>query len=336
MAGDRSGYRHFYPRVLSLSQADVQKWMDQGLSKEELADAKDLLQDTQDIRGSVVALPWPEDEMIDLIRANTLEICLIRFAQVSSITEIRGELLHNLDELGISRADWSDFVESFPAKLTDEHLRTFESMNVDWKDMFVRIPARRLSAAICQWKVPFDAIDSSLGEHNFPIPDDYLDEMHSQITRGHNWFGVGEWNVANRRYLRALSIALSTNNIPAIEMIVRFLVDTYAASGDFHSATRITEDYLASSACEESALASPAQMIGSVIVALALAGRWTESKEWINRVLTLPNTEPNVAVAKWNIVELLRDVHSFRKNHVALSRIDTVVTEITRYLQSRT
>jgi len=339
MAGDRSDYRHFYPQILNFNEADAQRILDAGIpqyttAQEYIKYLRGLAEDTECIRHGITMVAWPEQDspMVNQIRRSSVEICLFRLAQISAIAEVQTDLAIVLGKLGIRTEVWEKRIEDFPCKLTESALSPVKLFNRNWKEVFLEVPVERMFASY-KWERPFDAVNATLSEGNFPVLQDQLDEMHSRILRGHGWFGVGEWNIANRQYLAALSIALSTNNTLALEALVRFLVDTYTAVSDFQSAVNITEDFL-HSAMPKARLGNKMtrEMFEAIIVAYAFAKQWDKSKEWLERISTVPNAEPSVQVDKWNIVELLRDVHVFRKNGTALSLIDSVVNELVNCL----
>ena len=138
---------------------------------------------------------------------------------------------------------------SFRKKISRKEVEVLRQIGRDPDRILVTNSQKRLEAAKV-WQHPFDAIDLSLDEPEFSVFDDVLDVTHDYIFNGHSWFGVGEWNMANRSYLNGLAWALASNNLPTIEMLVRFMVDSYAATGDYQSAVNIASDFSCSSFTE--------------------------------------------------------------------------------------
>ncbi|MDD3828066.1 MAG: hypothetical protein PHY79_19035 [Anaerolineae bacterium] len=273
----------------------------------------------------LVAWPVPDERLMDPIRDFTFTICLLRLASVSRLGAVQTELAGAVQILGVSQEEWDAILAETTSFLDEEQLSAMTNLNMDWKEVFLIVPTQRLLSSRI-WTRPFDAVEGILSESNFPVPNDLLDEMHSQITRAHGWFGVGEWGAATARYVKALALALATNNYFAVESIARFLVDTYTAAGDSESAVRLAEDYLRSPGVPRSYMTR--EMLEAVAVALAFAKQFDHSRDWLRRASGITDTVPNADIENWNIIELLRDVHSFRKDKGALSAVKSVASSL--------
>ena len=105
-----------------------------------------------------------------------------------------------------------------------------------------------------------------------------------RVVRGHNWFGVGEWAMACQYYFQALAHALAGNILDSVEMLVRFIVDTYAAAGEATLAALVANDFFLS-AYNPHALGlefrTRNDTYESVVLAFALQGRWSDAKTWL-------------------------------------------------------
>jgi hypothetical protein len=188
-------YREFYPAILAYTNNDWKKLPEQLPPTQEAKTwVRNLQEDSQRIKDRVSLVQWPEQQLLRMVQEYTRRICKTMIDRGRKLS--RGEIAQ------------------------------FEATGIDWKSILSTIPKERLASAN-DWKRPFDTINLQLDGSMFPMLEELLDEMRSWIMRGHGWFGVGEWNIANRCYLNALTWALAFNDLPAVEIIVRFLTDTY-------------------------------------------------------------------------------------------------------------
>ena len=335
MAGDRSGYRDLYPAVLTFSQGDAEErleaWTpDLGSPIEFKRYLYGLAEDAGRVREGVSMAPWPDPEgrALALIHNVSGPLCIFRLCQVGRLKKAQRKLAGALKKIGIEKEAWAKQMSQFPAAFTEEQFAELETLSMDWKEIFITVPTRRLLAAR-GWRAPFDAVDGALSEENFPVPDEILGEMHDRINRGHNWFGVGEWNIANRQYLTALTRAIATNNLLAVEAIVRFLVDTYAAAGDCLSAVNLAQDYLNSAAYRKGPYARMTrEMLETIVVAFSLSGQVDESRAWLRRIPRLCESSPSRNIYEWNIVELLNDTYEYRQDRRAMSGLRSAIVQV--------
>lgn len=346
MAGDIEMFRDLYPEVIYWTDLEFQRAKlaflqnnsDDEDFQEDSAQAyfDGLAKDAKRIRNGISIVPWPEAnyKMLNRIREQTLEICLIKIAQISRISVVQAKLSTTLKALSITREEWLMQVvrnaEVNGITMSEDEFRYIQAGIPNWEDQFLNIPAKRILAAP-NWQKPFDAVNAGLSEFNFPVLDTYLEQMHNRIARGHGWLGVGEWNVANRHYLNALTIAISTNNIDAIEAITRFLVDSYVASKNLRSAINIANDFLNSQAYRKTNLNyMTRQLLESIVIGLAMEGNTPACKEWLSKIPTLCETRSETEIRDWNICLLLISIHTWKNNKIGFMELDRAITAVSK------
>jgi hypothetical protein len=343
-------YRSFYPQVIYYTAADFQQLREQipdylesqenlyECGGEERVQPEDLIayydgleKDAKKIREKAPIVTWPEasNKMLSQIGKYTFDICLIKIAQISRIAEVQPKLNAILRTLGGPKDEWFmqvvQYAETNYSLLREDQFNAFKRVGWNWEDQFLNIPAKRLATGL-EWKRPFDALDTELSQGNFSVLEGYLDQTHDRLIRGQGWFGVGEWGVASRNYLNALALAIATNNIDAVEVITRFLVDTYVASRNYRSAINLVNDFLSSQAYRKTNLNYPTrEMLESIAIGLAMEHMGIECKEWLGKIPRLCETTSDTDVYKWRISEELIDVYGYKENKQALFELNLAI-----------
>jgi hypothetical protein len=350
MAGDRTGYRHFYPQIVNFTEADAKNTFEQGVPsnsdpEDYAAYLHNLAADAERIQSGVTLVPWLEAKskasserssnslLVERSKAVVVENCVFRLMQVSNLPETQAELSVLLPTLGLNLDEIRSAAASDSLQITPEELFGLEMINKNWRQGLITNPVHRMKAAK-NWHLPFDALDPSLLDYSLPVLDDHLEGMHSLILRGHGWFGVGEWAMANRNYLNAMAIALGTNNIPSVESLTHFLVETYVAAGDVLSAGGLAEDLLQSPNYRRNPLSVvPLQICETVILGYALTGQWLNVSHWIAVTQTLFGMGLNLNIEAWNSHELLAEVYSYRQDQAAIGRLRTAEAKLLSHMR---
>jgi hypothetical protein len=337
MIGNRSTFREFYPEIIEWTEADVENLLEQveDIDDDDLINAykvvfQNITSDIQRIQRKAPVVIWqePQDKLIELIIKQTLELCVSKIVQVGNVPDIQKRMPDILISLGIQSDEWKTQILQ-PALndgivFTKEEFLSVRTGLRNWEDVFVDIPLKRLSDSQ-NWKRPFDAVDPSLSYSNFPYPDQYAEDMYSRIARGHGWYGVGEWNVANRQYLNALTTAIAINEINEIGNIGRYLVETYVATGNSQSAINLMNDFIAYT--NNSKLESRDTiklMLEAIIVGFALKYDDQKCREFFGELKTCCYPTPSEVVGewgKWDFVTSLMDVYKFRKDVTSLMNL---------------
>jgi tetratricopeptide (TPR) repeat protein len=298
-------YRDLYPAMLHWSREEWEQQIREASEQEMALWLQNLQEDCLRVKEGVGILPWPNDESLEFVKRLSEGICRDKIAS--------GE------------------------QLSREQIEVLEMMELDRNMIFKTIPQNRL-AAIRTWKYPFDAIDPTLKDLDFTIPDAILQVTNDFITRAHNWFGVGEWNIANRHYSNALIAALASNNLPVVEMIIRFLTDTYTAAGDCWSASSLADDFSHSAYTELARRITKFRnrndTYESVVAAFALRSRWEDVQLWLERIRSELDRQPNRDISQWLIVQLLSDVYVYRQDPSALDHLKAASARISAAIDS--
>lgn len=346
MAGDLDMFRDFYPQVIYWTDADFHNSLKASLERSSENNDEEsiksyyhnLAKDAKRIRDGVLILAWPEagDKMLKRIKEHTVEICLTKIAQISRIAEAQNKLATILKTLGTTKDEWFTQVvqeaETSGITMSEDEFFYIKKVTRNWEDKFLNIPAKKILAAT-NWQRPFDAIDAELSESNFSVPDTHLEQMHNWIVRGHSWFGVGEWNIANRHYLNSLTLAIATNNIDAIEAITRFLIDNYIASRNYQYAINIANDFINSPGYRKTNMNyMTRQMLESIAIGLAMENKMAECQKWLGKIPELCETTSDPEVKNWKISILLIDVYSYKKYKWALTELNNAINVVTKLL----
>ena len=185
------------------------------------------------------------------------------------------------------------------------------------------------------WKKPFDPINKKLSETNFSVSQELLQIMHEKIAWGHNWYSVGEWGAAIRHYINALVIAIATNNIDAIEAITHFLVDSYVASENYESATKITIAFIKSQGYRKTNLNyMTRRMLEAIAIGLAMENKISDCQRWLNRIPELCETRSEQSVNDWKISQWLTDVYFYKNNKTGITKLNLAINTVTRLLKN--
>ena len=294
----RAMYREFYPAILAFAKNDWKKLAEQLPRIQEAKTwVRNLQEDSRRIKDGVSLVQWPEQQLLRMVQEYTKHICKILIDRGRKLS--RGEIAQ------------------------------FEAMGIDWKSILSTTPEERLASAN-DWKRPFDTINLQLDGSMFSMLEELLDEMRSWVMRGHGWFGVGKWNMANRCYLNALTWALAFNDLPGVEIIVRFLTDAYTANGDWQSASQLADEFYHSPFAPNARItffATQENIYCSVIMANALNGHWQGVRSWLDRIPAEFDRRPNHNVSGWRIVELLSDVYTYQHDTDALDRLQEAISK---------
>lgn len=317
MAGDRSNYRDIYPEI-------IMSYDNQKLSDEI---SPSLMIDIKMIRAGIpfFGIKWPAKILEEVIKLN-FSLCMDRILMGAILYE--EAKVYAISYLGKETAE--KYI-TLTLKNDREFVSNFQNMGQIAKEYLYEFPAKRITYSK-SWKKPFDAMSPLPKVLTTDVPDNILDEMHEYINRAHDWFGVGEWNISLILYIDALRIALGSYNLDAVEMITRFLVDTYIAAGYIDSAIALTDDFLTSVAFQpKRETKTHEQMIESVLIGLAIINDWEHYHYWYlkyKKLLIDKQKSLNKHIEKWNIVELLIDVYTYKENDYYIKYLNTLISTI--------
>ena len=122
-----------------------------------------------------------------------------------------------------------------PTDLRDiRTLKELEKVEDFWRQILLDIERSENKKGFQGWhfyKNPLLTLE--LTPISYPISDEELDESHSLITRGHDWFQIGKWIYAEDRLYRALQIGISTNNLIFVFSCLVWLCINYFAASEF-------------------------------------------------------------------------------------------------------
>jgi len=204
--------------------------------------------------------------------------------------------------------------------ITTEEFSKIKISIPNWEAFFLDIPFERILKSR-KWEKPFNAIDPKLSLLNFSYPDQYAEDMYSRTARGHGWFGVGEWNVANRQYLNALATAIAINETDAIANIVRFLVETYIAGGNYQSAVNLMNDFISFTDNDNLESNNMKQIFEAVIVGSLINNDSNKCKELMEKMKSYHKSKTKIKPDEWEFVRSLIDIYKFRNNLPAYSAL---------------
>jgi hypothetical protein len=85
MAGDRSGYRSFYPGITRYAQSDWEREIWMTLDPQKADFLRNLAEDSLRVRVHVTSLPWPNHEFLQKLKELTAMVCK---AMIETILEM--------------------------------------------------------------------------------------------------------------------------------------------------------------------------------------------------------------------------------------------------------
>jgi hypothetical protein len=328
MSGDRSDYREFYPQILEVDDSVFQQRIEEASTLDEKQYFSNLLEDVKQIRSGVQIAPWPNNDLVKIIKETAAIIALLMLFEISDVDEVQEHLDSRMRG---TRNERVKAAREITELITPEEIDALKFGGLDLKTIYIDTPEQRLLKTD-NLQNPFSMADRNLSPIDFPISQNMLDETHSYIVRGHGWFGVGQWNIASQNYIKALAKALATNNHGAVGGVARFLVDTYAAAGETNSAVNLAVDYLQSSAYTVETLKYPTEIAESACVALALSNKWSESIQWLEKISSISKQETNRSIETWRVVDLLSDVYQYKNDNTNLSHLNKVIKALAGHL----